>query len=745
MSKGMEENNSKNNLTPQAISGLLSSSEDSDFDFRVKDLLGNSSHKIKKLTIDEIADLFNIKIETSEASLLVIDEIEIPGNIHLERIASPVLIINSRLGNLEFSGLNNKKSTFSKLIYFHNTFISKFSIIHCFIKNDIWFDGKTYIENLIVNSSSLKNIIINTAIIDVFSFKKVIIGKSCQLFKSKIGNVAIDESELNDLAFNNTCIQRNLSITDSKANQLVFSKSVVKGLWLNTTNNIKTLALADKSKFSLIDFSNQCHVSEFFLTNVKLDKLKINQNCNIDKVKIDRSFITDNFSSGENVNINQILVESSFLNEIGFILTTVIQFEIESSYTGYIIFKQVNIDTIKIDRSSKTGDIVFGNCRIDFLLLNEHYGSITLVGTNIVLGHIDNSKINRLDISKGSEFEIYLKRCQINWLSFTQTSLNKNSLLSLSEGSVYCLEMDELTVHGDLHFRKEVSQSDCFKWWWNDIEDIKEVFPKGYTATAEGLRNDYLSNVEKLMSNFNVPTFRVSHSTLGKTEFTNCSLGGFRFEFNNSRITDCFISGGTIPSEKIIIIDDQGNALSQGNIENHSQKASIYNQLKKIFEAQGDAYRSAQFQAKWAEHQNKYLQLEYATLKKSAGFSWNPWKRFTLVCGELSQDIGIFKLNKWSNNHGESWVQALGFTILTTGFLFILFLWTIGRLYHSNEIGWHLFGHYIEFLTPTFKPEFITGEKPSPGSIILYYMGKAVFAYGLYQFIAAFRKHGRKK
>lgn len=739
----MEEGTTKKNIKADIFLRLVKNIKAPEFKHIIEENFNEDFENIKLLSHDEIVEKWSLSLDKNE-DYIVISNLCVSGAIQLDGLRLPILLIDSQFEYFTFGGSTQTRSHFPKRIQFYNSSVKEIAIENCSIDYFI-LECPTEIDSLSVQKSTIKNLEIWSTKINVFSFCKTIVGVSCQLFKCNIGLVEIKESELNDLTFNNTCVQSNISFSDSKANQIIFIKSVVKGLWLNTTTNIKTLALSEKSKFSLIDFSNQCNVHEFFMTNVKLSKLKINQNCNIDKFKIDRSLITDSFNCEENVNLNQILVDSSFLNEVGFVLTRVIQFEIESSYTGHIILKQVNFDTLKIDMPSKTGDIVFGNSQIDFLFLNEHYGSITIVGTKITLGHIDNSKINRFDISKGSEFEIYLKNCQVNWLSFTHTTLNKDSLLSISESSIYFLEMNEFTVHGDLHIRKVLQQTRCFEWWWYKADDLKEMNFNEYQAVIDDLKKDYLISVQKLRTRYPVPTFKISHSTLGKTEFSNCKIADFRFEFNNSRITDCFISGGTIPSEKIVIIDDQGNELNQGDIETHSQKASIYNQFKKIFESQGDAYSAAQFQAKWAEHQKKYLQLEYAPEKKKASFWKKPWRRVKLICSELSQDIGIFRLNRWSNNHGESWLRALAFTGISTGILYLLFLWSIGRCFNTNGLDLSLVGYYFEFLTPSFKPDFITGERPSSCSIGLYYAGKAVFAYGLYQFISAFRKHGRKK
>ena len=718
---------------------------------RIKDpeykiLVGQNFDKnfdnIQLLSIDDITDKWDLTLPENE-HVLVVQNVVVSETLQFERLQFPLLFIDCEFESIRFLTANKTQAQFLKRIHFSKSTVNNFLLNNCLFKNFI-IDCKTEIKNFSIQDTSIKSLEINNVVINVFSLKKVTIGLSCQLLTCKVGEMEVEESEFNDLAFNNTCIQRNLSITDSKANQLVVIKSVVKGIWHNVSNQIKTLALSQNSKFSLIDISNQCNIQEFFLTNVKLDKFETKQNCTFGEIKLDSSTVFNDFSCSDNVAISELLILSSFLGEAGFDLTKIGKLNFENSYAGHLFLKNSEIEDFLADDATKTGDIVFEKCQIDFLNLVEHFGPLTFTGSKIKLGRIDNSSIHRFDISMGSEFEMYLKGCQVNWLSFSQTTISKDSLLSISDGSVYCIEMDEFTVHGDLHFRKIGKQDNCFDWWWKESDEIIKDFPEGYFAVVQDLKHDYDNSVKELKESFNEPIIRISHSTLGKTEFTNCPLNEFRLEFNNSKIIDCFITGGTVPAEKIIIINDADSELGSGEIVTHSQKASIYNQFKKIFEAQGDVYRAAQFQAKWAEHQKKYLQLEYVTQKKKSNM-FNPWERLTLLFSELSQDLGIFRLNRWSNNHGESWLLALAFTIITTGIFYLIFLWTIGRIYYIHEFDWNLIGYYFEYITPSFNPDFITGYRPSPGSIILYYLGKAVFAYGLYQFIAAFRKHGRKK
>jgi hypothetical protein len=119
------------------------------------------------------------------------------------------------------------------------------------------------------------------------------------------------------------------------------------------------------------------------------------------------------------------------------------------------------------------------------------------------------------------------------------------------------------------------------------------------------------------------------------------------------------------------------------------------------------------------------------------------------------QEKTILILNKISNNHGLSWTRGLGFTL---GIVLVFYY-----LYYIAENNFHLSLNYISY--NSFK-EFITnaiqflwipeGIKDLPDKLLLskswysfltmilsFFIGKILIAYGIYQTVAAFRKHGK--
>jgi hypothetical protein len=55
-------------------------------------------------------------------------------------------------------------------------------------------------------------------------------------------------------------------------------------------------------------------------------------------------------------------------------------------------------------------------------------------------------------------------------------------------------------------------------------------------------------------------------------------------------------------------------------------------------------------------------------------------------------DIWTFRLNGWSNGHGESWERAFGFTMAVGAIFYVLFLLSVGRLFQPTPFDWGLAG-----------------------------------------------------
>jgi len=144
-------------------------------------------------------------------------------------------------------------------------------------------------------------------------------------------------------------------------------------------------------------------------------------------------------------------------------------------------------------------------------------------------------------------------------------------------------------------------------------------------------------------------------------------------------------------------------------------------QLKKQLEASGNFYEAQKFQAISNEALKNVENLPY-------------WDRV------------ILKINSLSNNHGLSIKAPFIATIAISVFFYIVYLWTLGRMFNCNVIDWNLFGYYFAFLDITHRTDFLVSKSELNGfSLTIDYFNKIIVGFLIYQFVAAFRKYGKNK
>ena len=210
-------------------------------------------------------------------------------------------------------------------------------------------------------------------------------------------------------------------------------------------------------------------------------------------------------------------------------------------------------------------------------------------------------------------------------------------------------------------------------------------------------------------------------SNLGNADFINWNFSNANFEFENSKITQAFLSDSEFPKKVVV----------NGKI-NYSQAQLAFGQLATAFQKQGDNIRA----------------LEYNSRELEAHF-----RKINLFSSNFFQKINLW-LNLTSNNFGRNWIRGVIFSF-SIGLLFFLFL-----LVSTNLFSWgipnyenELIPAYLKFMNPLrfFELENIFKNTPYKDKIILSeysylsdFIGRVFIAYGYYQTIQAFRRFGRK-
>lgn len=295
--------------------------------------------------------------------------------------------------------------------------------------------------------------------------------------------------------------------------------------------------------------------------------------------------------------------------------------EILESETGYFQFRGCKVGNIRIHRKSETGYFRSDNSQIEGFEIanstaeyfrikeNSKVGKFTIRNDSsadlfsieksemcdfvfesrtVRLLTFSSSDLHKFYLSGNNKFDMFINGSQINRLILKECVLGLETSISISDSDIYYLRMDKFAVIGNLYLRNVKHLAEPV-----EFEKVGKEAGKKKIGVK---KNDAKKEIEKKK-----PTFVLFHSSLGKTEFSNCELEGFILKYSNSDLLDTFIVGGSLPTSDIRVIktveEDSAPATKEGaeqfdpdsdfveidenDPQNPYQKASIFNQLKK--------------------------------------------------------------------------------------------------------------------------------------------------------------------
>lgn len=217
----------------------------------------------------------------------------------------------------------------------------------------------------------------------------------------------------------------------------------------------------------------------------------------------------------------------------------------------------------------------------------------------------------------------------------------------------------------------------------------------------------------------------IHKSNLDKFWFDNISfdeysiISLYRNKFGQTTITACDFPCKYKEFEKIHTVENI-HYPEKKDKNYFKTRYETFLQLKKQLETSGNFYEAQKFQAISNEALKNIENLPY-------------W------------DKKILQINSLSNNHGLSIKQPFIGTIIFSIIFYILYLWSLDRMFNNNDIDWNLIGYYFSFLDITHRIDFLVEKKELNGlSVTIDYLNKILIGFLIYQFITAFRKYGKK-
>lgn len=423
--------------------------------------------------------------------------------------------------------------------------------------------------------------------------------------------------------------------------------------------------------------------------------------------------------------------------------TGIINIYDDSHCRHLLIGKRSTIPNIYVTGCDNAMKLDIDNSLAERVELAHILGNIRLANAVCQFMRFTDCQLHQVSLEAGTRGEFYIQNAHINYLALKKTAILKDTVISVVDSSILIIQLQELLVQGLLIFRNCRALPTWIDWQ-PKFHSMTDADPENYGETplagvigelrsaADSEKSDWERRMKELAPQFrDLPLFRIVDSSLGKTEITGSQLQSFRFEYRDSKLLEVFIAGTQISREKIRIYQrDLAEPLAGADY--YRQKVTVYNQLKRIFENQGDVVETTWYHSRAMDNQEKVLRLNYQTTRV-----WFSEQRFDLL---------NFQLNKLSNNHGESWRRALLFLV---GISFIFYSGYYASIFYNRPFSWAgtgtFIGDYFSYFDITHKSDFLVPhDQLTPLAKILDFFGRIMIGYGIYQFVAAFRRHGRK-
>lgn len=215
---------------------------------------------------------------------------------------------------------------------------------------------------------------------------------------------------------------------------------------------------------------------------------------------------------------------------------------------------------------------------------------------------------------------------------------------------------------------------------------------------------------------YNVNRFVLTDASIGKAELTNYNINvDSLIKIIRSNISDIVLSNTSL-----------NRKIEASNQTDHRGLREIYRQLKLAANKQS----------------NRIQELGYEALEMDAYAKDDSAKTFS--------DRFILFTNKWSNNHGQSWIRAFLWLLLFNITFYCLIKFSLGYTVHFGKMSVHELREYAEL---TFNPLhdfnkvfeiYFTNGSPfqhTDTAKLIDIISKVCSGYFLFQLLRAFRKY----
>ena len=395
---------------------------------------------------------------------------------------------------------------------------------------------------------------------------------------------------------------------------------------------------------------------------------------------------------------------------------------VHTSLVSHVLIDQcsakISFDSSKIYSLSPRGgknNVEVNKCEVWFVTVYQENNRLAFekTGINILI-------IKKLSTSNSSFFEI--RDCRVWSLSISDSLINGRLWMYSVKFDIQQSYPLEKYLDGLKEKLEYIKGSEILNLSTSDKDKLCDEFDQMLKAVIENTDNS-MYGAKVITSNINIVNggILIERSDLGPSGIFGCDLSNVK-----TVVTDSDFS-------KVKIGNSQFNTTLTFD---HTDTEKVLNarieylvQLKAIYIGKGDTY----FQSKYSQLVAKAQEELYLYRAKKN------WRLSDIA------DYLVHRLNWISNQHGESYLQALIFFGITTWVLFGLYLYSMGFRFSNicDKANWRFLGDYFVFIDPTHKSDFLhipltSWSKP------IDFLSRILVAFCIYQFVAAFRKNTRK-
>lgn len=456
--------------------------------------------------------------------------------------------------------------------------------------------------------------------------------------------------------------------------------------------NFKKISISNSEEINFENISIFffcCYIEHIDIDNIESKNISVSFGSSIVSGRIANSNL-------KSVSLNNCIIRDSL-----FLLN---QNSIEISYTEENIFpkiwkkllERVNVRNFLEVMKLKQSFEIHNSKKINFYMMEKEIGNEGIYRKEYMqnpetkIGYYLSSKQKKLlDIHLSIRYSIDIEDVDTR---IDHSYLNSLSLSGYSNGNI------------------SIENTKIDNWYISEFSSQKEVSFYNIcpleVARKNGKIEFHKSNLDKTwFDNINFSDYSIVsfHRTkFGKTIFSSCNFP------ENSTSFETFTA-----LENIHYPEKRSDNYYKDQYE-------IFLQLKLSLENTGNFYEAQKLRA-----------ISNDALKKIKSIS--KW------------DKSILWINSKSNNHGLSIDNPLYYLISFSICFYLLYLLSLGRLFNTNNIDWNLIGYYFSFIDLTHRNDFLVNKGDLNGwSLIIDFINKLIIGFFTYQFIAAFRKYGKR-